>query len=204
MKTLQQLNFDNSYARLPSVFFPEQQPEPLVNSYLVHFKRRAAELIELDPEQVKHPAFVDIMTCRQPLPGFQLLALCYAGHQFGYFVPRLGDGRALLLGEVKTDKGKKWILHLKGACDAWIKKYRSRLNAESCRAEQRSRKMKWVNPKYILRNHLAETARRKARNDADYSEIDPLMTVLQNPFDEKPDCVRPTPNTRPPGYRLSR
>jgi uncharacterized protein YdiU (UPF0061 family) len=149
MKTLQQLNFDNCYARLQSVFFPEHQPEPLVDSHLVHFNRHAAELIELDPEQVKNRAFVDIMTCRQPLHGFQPLALCYAGHQFGHYVPHLGDGRALLLGEVKTDKGEKWDLHLKGACDAWIKKCRSRLNAESCRAERRSRKMKWVNPKYI-------------------------------------------------------
>jgi uncharacterized protein YdiU (UPF0061 family) len=40
--------------------------------------------------------------------------MCYAGHQFGHYVPRLGDGRALLLGEVQTDKGEKWDLNLKG------------------------------------------------------------------------------------------
>lgn len=103
MKTLQQLNFDNSYARLPSIFYSAHEPEPLANSHLVHFNPLVAELIELDPAQVKRPDFVDIMTGRQPLPGFQPVALCYAGHQFGHYVPRLGDGRALLLGEVKTD-----------------------------------------------------------------------------------------------------
>ena len=114
MKTLQELNFDNSYARLPSIFYSEHAPEPLAKSHLVHFNQAAAELIELDPEQAMHPDFVDIMTGCQSLPGFQPLAMCYAGHQFGQFVPRLGDGRALLLGEIKTDKGEKWDIQLKG------------------------------------------------------------------------------------------
>ena len=71
MKTLQQLNFDNSYARLPNIFYSEHETEPLANSHLVHFNPHVAELIELDPAQVKRPDFIDIMTGRQPLPHFR-------------------------------------------------------------------------------------------------------------------------------------
>jgi len=55
MKTLQQLNFDNSYARLPNIFYAEHDTEPLANSHLVHFNPHVADFIELDPAQVKRP-----------------------------------------------------------------------------------------------------------------------------------------------------
>ncbi len=67
-----------------------------------------------------------------------------------------------------------------------MQQYVSCLKAEDCTAELRSRKMKQVNPKFILRNHLAETAIRKASDNADFDEIDRLMTLLQNPFGEQP------------------
>lgn len=115
MKTLHELEFDNSYARLPAMFYSRHAPTPLTQAHLVHFNPAAARLIDLDPEQAAHPDFVDTLTGRRPLPGSDPLAMCYAGHQFGHFVPRLGDGRALLLGEVRTDSGAKWDLHLKGS-----------------------------------------------------------------------------------------
>jgi len=114
MKLLHQLEFDNSYARLPDIFFSRHDPVPLTDSRLIHFNANAAELINLDPRQALHPDFVDVVTGKCLLPGFQPLALCYAGHQFGQYVPRLGDGRALLLGEVRTENGAKWDLQLKG------------------------------------------------------------------------------------------
>ncbi|MFE8730511.1 protein adenylyltransferase SelO family protein, partial [Aeromonas hydrophila] len=49
------------------------------------------------------------------LPGMQPVAQVYAGHQFGGYSPRLGDGRALLLGEQLAPDGLRWDLHLKGA-----------------------------------------------------------------------------------------
>lgn len=115
MKTLEQLQFDNSYARLPDLFWSAHQPSPLDHSFLIHFNEQAAGLIGLDPQQAQRPDFVDIITAKTPLPGYQPVALCYAGHQFGHYVPRLGDGRAILLGEIKTDTNAKWDLQLKGA-----------------------------------------------------------------------------------------
>jgi len=114
MKTLRQLHFDNHYARLPEICFSEHTPQPLDDPYLVHFNADAAALIELDPEQAKTPEFLAFATARQLLPGCRPLAMCYAGHQFGQYVPRLGDGRAVLLGQVRNDKGESWDLQLKG------------------------------------------------------------------------------------------
>ena len=70
--------------------------------------------------------------------------------------------------------------------DLWAKKYQQRLNIENNNDDQRSSKMKQINPKYILRNHMAETAIKKAE-DKDYSEIEHLFNLLQNPFDEQPE-----------------
>jgi uncharacterized protein YdiU (UPF0061 family) len=114
LKTLEQLQFDNSYARLPETFWSPHQPAPLEDHFLVHFNKKAADLIELDHEQANRPDFVDIISSASPLPGYESIAACYAGHQFGHYVPRLGDGRAILLGEVKTDANRKWDLQLKG------------------------------------------------------------------------------------------
>lgn len=114
-KTLEQLDFDNSYARLPALFHSAHDPTPLNEHRLVHFNRSAAALIDLDPDEALRHDFVDIISGTQPLPGFQPIACCYAGHQFGHFVPRLGDGRAILLGEVCNEQSERWDLQLKGA-----------------------------------------------------------------------------------------
>jgi len=114
-KTLEQLRFDNRYAALPDSFHSHHKSTPLQNSRLLHINAQAAALIDLDPAQAKRQDFVDIVTGSTPLPGFDPIACCYAGHQFGHFVPRLGDGRAILLGEVLNDDGSRWDLHLKGA-----------------------------------------------------------------------------------------
>ncbi len=70
--------------------------------------------------------------------------------------------------------------------DLWSEKYQQRLNQEQDNDKQRAVKMKQVNPKYILRNYLAEVAIKKAEKN-DYSEIERLFNLLQNPFDEQPD-----------------
>ncbi len=71
--------------------------------------------------------------------------------------------------------------------DAWAQRYAQRLQKEKRNDAERKVRMRKVNPKYILRNHLAEIAIRKAEDDQDYSEIDKLFTILQNPFDEWPE-----------------
>jgi len=70
--------------------------------------------------------------------------------------------------------------------DLWAEKYQSRLALEVDNDEQRAIKMKRVNPKYILRNYMAETAIKKAEQN-DYTEIERLFNLLQNPFDEQPE-----------------
>ncbi|MCW8988093.1 MAG: protein adenylyltransferase SelO family protein [Gammaproteobacteria bacterium] len=68
--------------------------------------------------------------------------------------------------------------------DQWATKYQRRLSKETDNDNQRSIKMKQVNPKYILRNYMAEVAIKKAE-EKDYAEIDRLFNLLQHPFDEQ-------------------
>lgn len=112
--TLETLTFDNHYARLPPLFYHLVSPQPLRDTHLISFNPEAAALIGLDPEQAERPDFCDLITGVRPLPGSEPLAMCYAGHQFGHYVPRLGDGRAILLGQVRNARHELWDLHLKG------------------------------------------------------------------------------------------
>lgn len=113
--TLENLAFDNSYARLPPAFYAKLAPTALPEPYLVSFNPAAAALIELDPQQALRPEFLAYFSGAEILPGAEPLAMIYAGHQFGHYVPQLGDGRAILLGEIVNSQGERWDLHLKGA-----------------------------------------------------------------------------------------
>ncbi len=115
MKTFRQLRFDNHYARLPDHFFSRHLPAPLEGARLVHFNAAAARLIDLDPAEAHSPAFEDFACGRKLPPDCEPIAMCYAGHQFGQLVPRLGDGRAILLGQVANDDGSSQDLQLKGS-----------------------------------------------------------------------------------------
>lgn len=115
MQTLETLTFDNTYARLPEAFRQRVDPTPVPAPYLVGFNADAARLIDLDPAEARRPEFAEFFAGNRPLPGSEPVAMRYAGHQFGVFVPQLGDGRAILLGEVRNRRGEKWDLHLKGA-----------------------------------------------------------------------------------------
>lgn len=115
MPGLHSLAWDNSYARLPDLFHHRVRPTPLPSPTLVSFNRDAAALIDLDPAAADDPAFTDWLAGRLTVPGSDPVAMLYAGHQFGAWVPQLGDGRAILLGEVRNRRGEKWDLHLKGA-----------------------------------------------------------------------------------------
>jgi uncharacterized protein YdiU (UPF0061 family) len=115
MRKLEELQFDNTYARLPAAFYSKINPTAFPDPYLVSFNASAAELISLDPHEAERPEFVEYFSGARRLPGSEPLAMLYAGHQFGSYVPQLGDGRAILLGEVRNARGEKWDLHLKGA-----------------------------------------------------------------------------------------
>ena len=115
LRTLEDLRFDNTYARLPESFFARVMPTSLPSPYLVSFNPDAAALIDLDPDEAKRPEFAEVFSGNKLLPGSDPIAMLYYGHQFGVYAGQLGDGRALLLGEVRNGAGWKWDLHLKGA-----------------------------------------------------------------------------------------
>ena len=115
MQTLENLQFDNSFARLNPAFYTRQEPRGLDNPRLVVASKAAAEQLNLDPAQLDRADFAQYFSGNLSLPGTEPLAMVYAGHQFGQYAGQLGDGRGLLLGEVVSAQHGRWDLHLKGA-----------------------------------------------------------------------------------------
>ena len=107
--------FDNSYARLPPRFYERVRPEPAPSPGLLVLNTTLAAELGLDPEALASPEGVAALSGAAVPEGADPIALAYAGHQFGHFVPALGDGRALLLGEVITREGRRLDLQLKGS-----------------------------------------------------------------------------------------
>ncbi|MES2123834.1 MAG: YdiU family protein [Gemmatimonadota bacterium] len=112
---LASLRWDNSFARLDEAFFQRVLPTPMPAPQLVAFNPDAAALLGLDPAAAATEEFVAVMSGNGRLAAMDPLAAIYAGHQFGVWVPELGDGRAILLGEIVTPQGSRWELQLKGA-----------------------------------------------------------------------------------------
>lgn len=109
------IQFDNSYARLPDRFFARTQPTPVAEPRLIHLNRALALDLGLDPDWLASPEGTEILAGNRLAEGSEPIAAAYAGHQFGNFVPQLGDGRALLLGEVVDRDGQRRDLQLKGS-----------------------------------------------------------------------------------------
>lgn len=107
--------FDNSYARLPQRFYARLAPTPVQGPRMVKLNYPLAEVLGLDVTQLDSENGAAFFTGNQLPDGAEPLAMAYAGHQFGNFVPQLGDGRAILLGELIGRDGKRRDLHLKGA-----------------------------------------------------------------------------------------
>lgn len=105
-------NFDNSYTGLPSLYYTKLSPDPVPSPYLVILNGTLAQSLGLDPNVLQTNAEVFSGNCVPE--GASPLAQAYAGHQFGYFT-KLGDGRAILLGEQITPKGERFDLQLKGS-----------------------------------------------------------------------------------------
>src|SRR5512143_228 len=115
MPTLESLTFDNGFARLPEAHYSRVCPTPVPDPYLVCYSPEALALLDLDEREMTRPELIQTLAGNQLLPGMDALAALYAGHQFGHYVPQLGDGRAILLGEVKNAAGQGWEVQLKGA-----------------------------------------------------------------------------------------
>jgi len=107
--------FDNSYARLPEHFYARIAPSPVSAPRLVKVNADLALQLGLDPEALASEEGVAILAGNRVAEGSEPLAMAYAGHQFGYFVPQLGDGRANLLGEVAGRDGGRYDIQLKGS-----------------------------------------------------------------------------------------
>ncbi len=107
--------FDNSYARLPEGFFARVQPAVAPAPRLLLLNRPLAAELGLDPVALEGPDGVAMLSGVRPPEGAEPNAMAYAGHQFGSFVPQLGDGRAILLGEVVDRHGRRRDIQLKGA-----------------------------------------------------------------------------------------
>lgn len=115
-RKLHELPFSNSFAALPDSFYSRVQPTPFETPpELIHFNTAVADLLDLDPDCRNEARFADIFSGKTALPGFDPLAMLYAGHQFGHYVPQLGDGRAVLLGEIANRRGERWEVQLKGS-----------------------------------------------------------------------------------------
>jgi uncharacterized protein YdiU (UPF0061 family) len=113
--TSMSISFDNSYAGLPERFYAPIAPSTAEEPQLVELNDKLAESLGLDPEWLRSSEGVQILSGKEIAPGSKPIATAYAGHQFGQFVPQLGDGRAVLLGEIMDPRGSRFDLQLKGA-----------------------------------------------------------------------------------------
>ena len=110
-----EIAFENTYARLPQRFYARLDPTPVATPKLVKLNVALARKLGLDPDALASPEGVEILAGNRVAKGSEPLAQAYAGHQFGHFVPQLGDGRANLLGEVMGLDGMQYDIQLKGS-----------------------------------------------------------------------------------------
>ena len=107
--------FDNTYARLPEAFYARVDPARVPKPELIAWNGDLARQLGAQDEHPSDRQLAGIFSGQRLLPGSEPIAMAYAGHQFGSFVPRLGDGRALLLGEVLDASGRRQDIQLKGS-----------------------------------------------------------------------------------------
>ncbi|WP_456316859.1 protein adenylyltransferase SelO [Teichococcus globiformis] len=107
--------FDNSYVRLPGRFYARLDPTPVAAPKLIRVNHALAEELGLDSAALETPAGVAVLAGNAVPEGAEPLAQAYSGHQFGGFSPLLGDGRAILLGEVVGRDGARRDIQLKGS-----------------------------------------------------------------------------------------
>jgi uncharacterized protein YdiU (UPF0061 family) len=102
---------ERRFASLGDTYAPQVPTTPLPEPRLLHLNSALAQQIGLDTAD---PDFTQRMAGNQAWPGYATVSSVYAGHQFGVFVPQLGDGRAHLLAELQGGDGGRWELQLKG------------------------------------------------------------------------------------------
>ncbi|MBZ0162839.1 MAG: YdiU family protein [Notoacmeibacter sp.] len=109
------IGFDNSYARLPARFFARLDPTPVKAPRLIRLNEPLARELGIDGGWLASAEGIEVLAGNRIAAGSQPLAQAYAGHQFGGWVPQLGDGRAILLGEIVDAAGRRRDIQLKGS-----------------------------------------------------------------------------------------
>ncbi|HUX74819.1 MAG TPA: YdiU family protein [Steroidobacteraceae bacterium] len=109
------LSLASGYARLPERFYARLQPVPVAQPRVIAVNRPLAAQLGFALDTLQEDTLAAIFSGNCPLPGAEAIAAAYAGHQFGQFVPQLGDGRAILLGEVRDRSGVLREIQLKGS-----------------------------------------------------------------------------------------
>ncbi len=111
---LRLLNFENSYTKLPEVFFSKVAPAQVADPQMIIFNHNLAQDLAINAANLSQQQLAQIFCGNVLQPNCETLALAYAGHQFGNFVI-LGDGRAILLGEHLTPNNQRCDIQLKGS-----------------------------------------------------------------------------------------
>jgi uncharacterized protein YdiU (UPF0061 family) len=107
--------FENTYTRLPDRFYARVIPTPVRAPRLIRVNTELALNLGLEPDWLAGPEGLEVLAGRAVPETAESIAMAYAGHQFGHFVPQLGDGRAILLGEVIDQQGVRRDVQLKGS-----------------------------------------------------------------------------------------
>ena len=109
------MQFENTYLRLPESCYSKVGAAPAPRPVLLAWNQELADELGLDALETDEDQLARWFSGNERLPGNEPIALAYAGHQFGNFVPQLGDGRALLLGELRGRGGQRHDIQLKGS-----------------------------------------------------------------------------------------
>lgn len=110
-----ELVFDNSYSRLPERFFARQSPTPVLAPGAVKVNQKLADELGINKQWLESDAGLQVLAGNKVPPGADPISTVYAGHQFGGWNPQLGDGRAVLLGELVDPSGQRFDMQLKGS-----------------------------------------------------------------------------------------
>lgn len=115
MQPFSSLAFGQRFLELPPAFYRRVQPQALSQPYLVAANASLCATLGILPDTLAQPAALALLSGNRFADDMQPIAAIYAGHQFGVYVPQLGDGRALLLGDTSDSQGLRWEWQLKGA-----------------------------------------------------------------------------------------
>ncbi|MFT6059179.1 MAG: hypothetical protein ACJAU9_000646 [Lentimonas sp.] len=110
-----EIPFNNTYAQLPERFFAKQVPAQVPEPTLIRVNHALASRLSIDGDWLESADGIAVLAGNALAAGSEPISQAYAGHQFGGFVPQLGDGRAILLGEVLDAQGARFDLQLKGS-----------------------------------------------------------------------------------------